>query len=114
MGNNPISNHVFHDDISTINTGTDYRVTGRENIAVLQFITDEGTTFTANILCKCVDNDNWYTCPFVKNSDLSIITSGQINDEGSLYSVDLTGITSLRVDVVDVDGTLSVFGRMVG
>lgn len=114
MGNNPISNHIFHEGITDTNIGVDYRVTGRENIAVLQFIIDEGTTFTANILCKCVDNDNWYTCPFVKNSDLSIITSGQINDEGSLYSVDLTGITAIRVSITDLDGTLSVYGRMVG
>ena len=114
MNNTAKTVHVFHSNATSISTGNDYSISNSADICKLDFIIEDGTTFTTEISVKVTDDSEWKLIPIVKDSTCTIITNGTINDASSNYTIDLRGIAYLRVDLTDISGTLDVLGRMVG
>jgi cephalosporin-C deacetylase-like acetyl esterase len=113
MSNRSLDNFVFHEGTSVVNEGKIYMNNNAE-ACKLEFSVSEGTTFTAEIRQKSRSESEWGLLPFVKDSTCTIITNGEITDSDSYYSIDLTGVAYLKVDIVALDGELSAYGRMVG
>lgn len=113
MTNRALESFVFQDGIITINEGKIY-TNNNACACKLEFVVSEGTTFVAEIRQKPRLESEWGLIPFVKDSTCTIVTNGEISDEGSFYSIDLTGVAYLKVDITELDGELSVYGRMIG
>lgn len=114
MSNRALENFVFHEGTTDVNTGNIYSINSGASACKLEFVITEGTTFTAEIRQKTRDESEWYLIPFVKDSTCTLVTSGEISDATSYYSFDLTGVAFLKVDITELDGSLSAYGRMVG
>jgi len=110
--NRSLDNYVFFENQST--TGSrDYIVTSDASQIMLKIVSN-GTfsiKLTADTSPKSEGNLKPYYC--FKIPDLTKITD-VITDGGYLYSVDLTDIDYLRVEIVSITNTLSIYGKVVG
>jgi hypothetical protein len=114
MANNGCkTDHPFHVSATAIGIGTDYNVRGIENNMMLDFVIEEGTTFSANILAQVYDKSAWKAYP-VKQESAAGTVSIAVTDATYFYGLNLIGLTAVRVDVTALEGTLSVYGRATG
>jgi hypothetical protein len=110
--NRSISNHIFFENITTTGIGKDLMVVSDASQMTLKFICT-GTfqaKITADISPKECTFKSW-AC--YKNPDNIKITD-VISDANPLYTIDLSGIDYLRVELVALTGTISAYGKVVG
>lgn len=110
--NRSIDNHTFFKDATS--TGiSDYMITSDASSMTLKIVTTD--TFqikiTADISPKSEGTFKPYPC--YQLPDFTTITTG-ITDANYLYNVDLSGIDYLRVEIVSVTGSVSVYAKVVG
>lgn len=113
MANNrSIANHVFFENATT--TGkSDYSITSNASQMTLKII-PTGTfqlKITADVSPKSEGNLKHYPC--YQLPSMTAITD-YITDANYLYSIDLTAIDYLRVEIISLTGSLSVYGKAVG
>lgn len=110
--NRSLDNFIFFKDATT--TGSkDYMVTSDASQMMLKIETT-GTfslKLTADNSPKSSGSLKPYACYQIPT--MTSIT-GNITDAGYLYSIDLTSIDYLRVEIVSLTGLLSVYGKVVG
>jgi hypothetical protein len=111
-GNRSIANHVFFENTTTIEK-SDYMITSDANQMTLKIVAT-GTfqiKITADISPKSIDNFKPYPCYQLPN--LTSITD-VITDANYLYSIDLTSIDYIRVEILSLTGSLSCYAKVVG
>ena len=110
MSNYTMSNFIFHNSATQIGNGNILTITRDMSSANIQFISTG--TFEAQIEAQVIDSNNWYTYPCFKFPNYELTTS-TITDGSCIYNIDLTAISKLRVRLVNIAGTLSVYGKVV-
>ena len=105
-----MSNFTFQDNVTTIGTGKELGIISGMSSMNLQFISSG--TFTAQIEAQLIDTNTWYVYPSFKLPTYDLMSS-TITDKSSLYNVDLTGITKIRVNLTVVGSPISVYAKVV-
>ena len=110
MANYTMSNFTFHNGATQIGNGNILTITRDMSSANIQFISTG--TFETQIEAQVIDSNIWYPYPCFKLPTYELITS-TITDSGFIYNIDLTAISKLRIRLINVSGTLSVYGKVV-
>lgn len=110
--NRSIANRTFFEDVSTVGV-SDFMVLSDASSMNLKFISTG--TFTAKITANLSPKSKggFYPYPCFKLPTYDIIQD-VITDDKYIYNVDLTGIDYLRIEIVSISGSLSVYGKVVG
>lgn len=108
--NNTVKNHTFHDAVTVIGTGEDYKVESKATAMNIEFITTG--TFTAKIKAQLINPTKWYPYPCFKLPSYDLIET-TITSGNFLYNVDLIGVSEIRVEITAISGTLTVLGKAV-
>lgn len=110
MGNTAIDNITFHNQRTSANTGTEFSVSKATLIELEIF----GTATSHSITLEGRILNNWYPVGAVNIGDFSTTANGVITTKGSLWQVDLTGLTGFRVNLTAISGgNITVLGRAV-
>jgi hypothetical protein len=109
--NRSIDNHTFFENATTIGI-SDYMITSDASQMNLEFVCDG--TFEAKITADNYPKNvgGFYDYPCYKLPSYESMST--ITDDGYLYNVDVSGIDYLRVEILSLTGTLSVYAKVVG
>jgi len=106
----PIDNIIFHNNVTSPNTGLEYMINGGGNIINIEFETTG--TFSATFEAKVNINSTIWKPISAGNLD-TLNLSKIANDKNAIYQVDVTAISLFRVRLSEVNGATTVYGKYV-
>jgi len=104
---------TFYENVTTIeeiSTST-MHVISDESSMNLEFVCDG--TFSAKIYAKVSEKGTFKPYPSFELPSYNLITD-TITDDSFIYNIDLTGVEYIKIVLVSLTGTISVYGKVVG